>query len=164
MLGASAGPTGPWGCARASVGSLGGGCSPWLVCWKGQLKDELAGGVWGFISCPRSAWPVPMPEAAAPSLGGHCWDPVTSLSFPRSASGVVPLPSWGGGWGLEPDPLCWAGADMRASCKSHGAAPPAGRCFALSTVLQGVGVGRYCGGKIPSSSVPAHGGCASPPG
>lgn len=27
-------------------------------------------GVRGLLSCPRSAWPVPMPEAAAPSLGG----------------------------------------------------------------------------------------------
>lgn len=147
------------------MGSLRGGCSAWLVCWKGQHKDEPAGGsAGGFFLVPGLPGPF-LSLKLPPNPWGGRWDPVTSLPFLRATTGVMPLPSWDGGWGPELDPPCWVGADARAACESPGAAPPAGGCFTLSTALQGVGVGRYyCRGKIASSSALARSGYAYPPG
>lgn len=67
---------GPGGLCQGSVGPqevavlLG-----WFV-GRSVMKMKWLTGVWGLLSCPRSAWPLP----TAPSLEGG-WDPVTRLGL-----------------------------------------------------------------------------------
>lgn len=72
MPGAGAGPMGPQG--------ICGVPGRWLLCLagRGNTRMNWLVGVRGLLPCPRSAWPVPKPEAAAPSLGvllGSCHFP-----------------------------------------------------------------------------------------
>jgi len=137
---------GPRGCARASAGSPGGGCSAGLVCWKGRREDEPAGRVVGASPLSQPCLTPSYAWSCCPIPGGS----LGSCPFPALPQGRVlgdgsSLPGWR--MGPKPDPGRWAGAGV------GGVGAPGG--FALGPAL---------GGAEPPSPGALAAGLGVPPG
>lgn len=123
----------PWD-PGVSAGSLGGGCSAWLVCWKDQHKDELAA---------RGAGSSPLSQILprlflSLKLLPHPWGGLGSCHLPALPQGHVwgdasSLLGWRMGTGAGPSLLGWSRREgaVRVPGGAHilrAGASPSARC------------------------------------
>lgn len=102
---------------------------------RGDMRMNCQAGVWGLLPSPRSAWPLPEPEAAAPSLGvslGSCHLPGDHVFGDASS-----LLGWRTGTGAGPSLLGWSG--RQGGVRFPRGCTPCGWVLHPSTVLWGLG-------------------------